>query len=126
MNNIEELRKTLQGAPKGATHIDFDGIYLKYDLNKELRLYHVNYKEWQWASRYICPDQSLADIKAIIELTDKVAMLQTNTNPALRTLLYCCGGLSSDYANENYGDAILWLRHIDTAYQDYQDKEDEL
>jgi hypothetical protein len=67
MNNIEELRKTIQGAPKGATHIDFNGIYLKYDLNKLLYLYHVNYKEWQWASNYICPDQSLADIRTIIE-----------------------------------------------------------
>jgi hypothetical protein len=56
----------------------------------------------------------------------QIAELESNTNPLLKKLLRCCDGLSSDYANKNYGDAEKWLRHIDTAYQEYQDQAGDL
>ena len=58
----------LKGAPKGATHFSWDGHYLKYDLNRVLEIYHVNYKHWQQASTWIGVDRSLADIRRIVEL----------------------------------------------------------
>lgn len=36
-------------------------------------------------------------------------------------LLYCCECLHIDYSARNYGDAERWLRHIDKAYEEYQD-----
>ena len=52
-----------------------------------------------------------------------------NINKKLKRLLYVCDGMSSEYCDGNYGNAKEWLRHIDEAYQDWQeavdDKEDE-
>jgi hypothetical protein len=68
MNN----QKILDNAPEGATHIDKDCFYLRYDINQVLEIYHVNYKHWQQASAWIGVDRSLADIKRITELQDGV------------------------------------------------------
>jgi hypothetical protein len=48
------------------------------------------------------------------------------TDPLLKELLYCCDGLYCDYAQENYGDAKNWLRHINAAYGKYRDAIDDL
>ena len=68
-------REIIDNAPEGATHIDRDGLYLRYDLNKVLELYHVNYKHWQQASTWIGVYRSLADIKRIAELENEVEPL---------------------------------------------------
>ena len=47
-------------------------------------------------------------------------------DPLLKELLYCCDGLYCDYAQENYGDAKNWLRHINAAYGKYRDAIDDL
>ena len=44
---------------------------------------------------------------------------------ALKKLIYACDGLSQEYRQSNYGDAKKWLRHIDSAYQGYENAEDE-
>jgi hypothetical protein len=89
--------------------------------------------------------RSLADIKELVELRKANVELKKESqalrsvlpkyitedenNPLLKELLYCCDGLYCDYAQENYGDAKNWLRHINDAYGKYQDnlddKEDE-
>lgn len=83
--NIEDMKKVIAEAPRGSTHIDFNGMYLKYDLNKELELYHVNYKEWQWASRYICPYRSLSDIKTIIDQYESYQQLLSDYNDLMES-----------------------------------------
>lgn len=50
--------------------------------------------------------------------------MSDKTKEKLKKLLYCCDGLSVDYNNSNYGDAREWLRHIATAYSDYQEAVD--
>lgn len=35
----------------------------------------------------------------------------------LKKLLYCCDGLSTEYAQNNHGEVKEWLRHVDAAYQ---------
>lgn len=72
MNTLEENKAILAGAPEGATHLDFNGIYLRYDLNKVLDLYHVNFKKWQQASNLICPERSITDIEQIVSLTEQL------------------------------------------------------
>jgi len=64
MKNQEILAKP----PEGATHFSWDGYYLKYDINRVLEIYHVNYKHWQQASTWVGVDRSLADIRRIVEL----------------------------------------------------------
>ena len=61
-------QEILAKPPEGATHFSWDGHYLKYDLNRVLEIYHVNYKHWQQASTWIGVDRSLADIRRIVEL----------------------------------------------------------
>jgi hypothetical protein len=72
MNN----QKILDNVPEGATHFSWDGYYLKYDLNRVLEIYHVNYKHWQQASTWIGVDRSLADIKRIAGLETAEKRLQ--------------------------------------------------
>ena len=61
-------QEILAKPPEGATHFSWDGHYLKYDLNRVLEIYHVNYKHWQQASTWVGVDRSLADIRRIVEL----------------------------------------------------------
>lgn len=44
---------------------------------------------------------------------------------ALKKLIYACDGLSQEYREENYGGAKNWMRHVDSAYRDYEDVEGE-
>jgi hypothetical protein len=50
---------------------------------------------------------------------------EDKNNPLLKKLLNCCDGLSTEYAQSNYGAANEWVRHIDVAYQNYQEGIDE-
>jgi hypothetical protein len=45
-------------------------------------------------------------------------------DPLLINLLNCCDGLSTEYAQSNYGGANEWVRHIDAAYTKYVDSVD--
>jgi hypothetical protein len=46
----------------------------------------------------------------------KIAELEEREG-LLKKLLYCCDGLSTEYAQNNHGRVKEWLRHVDTAYQ---------
>lgn len=63
--------------------------------------------------------------KGYITTTPKIARSIVVVDPKgskeLKALLYYCDGLSSDYCQGNYGNAGEWLRHINEAYQDYQE-----
>ena len=41
---------------------------------------------------------------------------------SLKKLLYCCDGLSTEYAQNNHGEVQEWLRHVDAAYQALKEK----
>ena len=41
---------------------------------------------------------------------------------SLKKLLYCCYGLSTEYAQNNHGEVQEWLRHVDAAYQALKEK----
>ena len=49
-----------------------------------------------------------------------------NLERKLKQLIYTVDGMCCEYRNMNYGNAQEWLRHIDKAYSDYQEAEDEL
>ena len=111
-------QEILDNAPKNTSIVDsefnfFDDIYC--ELNE--------HGEWNWKNTMpVYPIRSLADIKRIVELEkphDEIDLL-------LKELLYCCDGLYCDYAQENYGDAKNWLRHINAAYGKYRDTIDDL
>lgn len=80
MESLAELKSIIDNAPDSATHIDNNGIYLKYDLNKVLSIFHVNYKRWQVASPMINPWRSLSDIKRIVELMEVIESLPDTVN----------------------------------------------
>ncbi len=40
---------------------------------------------------------------------------------ALKKLLYAIDGMCECYRQENQGDAKNWIRHVDTAYGNYQE-----
>ena len=49
----------------------------------------------------------------------------TSLGEATKKLIYVCDGLSQEFRNGNVGNASDWLRHIDVAYQDYENAEGE-
>jgi hypothetical protein len=62
------------------------------------------------------------------EQANKIAELEKDrdeVSPLLKRLLYCCDGLSTEYAQQNYGSANAWNRHIYSAYTRYQDAIDD-
>ena len=67
----------------------------------------------------------------IAALNERIAELEKallgvdRVDPLLKKLLFCCDGLSVEYAQSNYGAANEWVRHIDSAYQNYQSSIDE-
>ncbi|MFQ3208768.1 MAG: hypothetical protein ACI9HU_000247 [Colwellia sp.] len=61
--------------------------------------------------------------KELVEL--RMANAEDESKPLLKKLLNCCDGLSTEYAQSNYGAANAWVRHIDSAYQNYQEGIDE-
>lgn len=44
----------------------------------------------------------------------------------LEQLIYCCDGRRCELSDRNYGSADKWIRHIDKAYEDFQEVFDEL
>ena len=54
------------------------------------------------------------------DVADYIAELEkerTEREKSLKKLLYCCDGLSTEYAQNNHGEVQEWLRHVDAAYQ---------
>lgn len=58
-----------------------------------------------------------------IEEKEKVRIRKTQTEAALKRVLYCLDGRRVDLTNGNTGDANEWLRHIDKAYSEYVDSQ---
>jgi hypothetical protein len=121
MNNQE----IIDNAPDGAEFTSSMG-YLWND-NEDWFIYGATTEEWNhlFFHEYSFSDwkiRSLADIKRIVELEKP----HDEIDPLLKELLYCCDGLYCDYAQDNYGDAKNWLRHIDAAYGKYRDAIDDL
>jgi hypothetical protein len=112
-------QEIIDNAPEGEDDYFFDitGEYFDEHGN------HLDSKG-AWSPHNIGPisPRSLADIKRIVELEKP----HDEIDPLLKELLYCCDGLYCDYAQENYGDAKNWLRHIDAAYGKYRDAIDDL
>ena len=69
-------QEILANAPEGATHVDRNGIYLRFNRDRVLELYHVNYRQFWQAATFIVPDRSLADIKAGVERDKRIAELE--------------------------------------------------
>jgi serine/threonine protein phosphatase PrpC len=76
-------------------------------------------------------DKRIAELeKALQRQAKRVKLLEPllgidKISPLLKKLLVCCDGLSVEYAQANYGAANEWVRHIDSAYQNYQSSIDE-
>lgn len=47
------------------------------------------------------------------------------TDDAFKKLIYCCDGMSCEYSEENYGNAREWMRHIFSAYKEYDEALDD-
>lgn len=72
-----------------------------------------------------CGERFMGD-KRSIECADCAYDKNLQVARMLDRLLYCCGGLTEDYNNQNFGDAQSWLGDIACAYSEYQEAKDEV
>jgi hypothetical protein len=108
-------QEIIDNAPEGATHINREVGFCKDG-------YYFDYRSQRWIpSLFIAGSRSLADIKRIEELEKE----RETQEQALKELLYCCDGLSTEYAERNYGDAEIWARHIHESYVKYQELQEQ-
>ena len=124
MNNQE----IVDNAPEGATHVDFEGDYFKVETVYQYEdesdcgyedMFRFNYLgDWIVDRDNLRLTRSLADIKRIAELEKE----RDEREKSLKKLLYCCDGLSTEYAQNNHGEVQEWLRHVDAAYQALKEK----
>jgi hypothetical protein len=103
----ETRKNILENAPDGATHLSTEGLYLKYDINKVLYLYHVNYKCWKYASSWILVDHNLSDLrelqekdqeneKLLVESKESVATTLLNAMEVAKVENFMCDVFSTD------------------------------
>ena len=87
-------------------------------MNKEDRLYKLSQGSDTavWAH-----DEIIKQDKRIAELEKE----RETQEQALKELLYCCDGLSTEYAERNYGNAEIWARHIHESYVKYQELQEQ-
>lgn len=123
----EQLKSIVSGAPEGATHYlinqyDFTEGYFKLTDNCEVLVDGAD--GWQEVDIDI-PINGNHQVSEISAIREIIALRESNAEleiqeQELKALLYCCNGMSEEYAERNHGDSELWLRHIYQAYTKYQ------
>jgi hypothetical protein len=122
-------QEILDNAPEGATHysqgihylaLNSRGTWMRYDPNgfDNAKWFKADHYPLHYFDKNF---RSLADIKRIAELEKE----RETQEQALKELLYCCDGLSTEYAERNYGDAEIWARHIHESYVKYQELQEQ-